>query len=158
MKITVLLSAALTAMLVFPVLLCSCGSDGATTSSGAEAGVPQQEVKSEAKPVEVKAEPKAAEVQPVPKLDNGSAEEKTAGTEKKAAPAPAPAPAPAAAEPQVKLPCEHVVHTGDSLWRIAQKYYGRGSLWKQIYEANKAEIKNKDILEPGTVLKIPAVK
>ena len=104
-----------------------------------------------------KAEPKAAEVQSEPKLDNGPGEEKTAASEKKAAPAPAPAPAPAE-DPQVKLPCEHVVHTGDSLWRIAQKYYGRGSLWKQIYEANKAEIKNKDMLEPGTVLKIPAVK
>ena len=38
------------------------------------------------------------------------------------------------------------------------KYYGSGSQWKRIYEANKSAIKKQDFLEPGTVLMIPAAK
>ena len=30
----------------------------------------------------------------------------------------------------------HVVGPGDSLWSLAKKYYGKGSLWKKIADAN----------------------
>ncbi len=36
------------------------------------------------------------------------------------------------------------VQLGDSLWKIAQRIYGRGELWRRIYQANR-----KAIIEPG---------
>ena len=70
-----------------------------------------------------------------------------------------PAPAPAAKEEKKPaLPCDHVVQTGDSLWKLAREYYGEGTKWKLIFDANKAQIKNENFLEPGKVLKIPAAK
>ncbi len=49
----------------------------------------------------------------------------------------------------------HKVGKGDSLWSLAQKYYGNGDLWKKIYDANKKLIKNPDHIEDGWVLVIP---
>ena len=57
----------------------------------------------------------------------------------------------------IELPYSHTVKTNDSLWRLAAHYYGRGSQWKVIYEANRDLIKNPNRLEPGTVLNIPAL-
>ena len=34
----------------------------------------------------------------------------------------------------------HTVKSGDTLWGIAKKYYGSGSKWKKIYNANKSTI------------------
>jgi nucleoid-associated protein YgaU len=45
-----------------------------------------------------------------------------------------------------------VVVSGDSLSKIGQKY---GVSWKQIYEANRDQIKNPDLIQPGWRLKIP---
>lgn len=50
----------------------------------------------------------------------------------------------------------YVVIAGDSLWKIAQKQYGAGKLWSQIYEANKDAIKNPNFIRVGQVLNIPA--
>jgi nucleoid-associated protein YgaU len=63
------------------------------------------------------------------------------------------APAPAAA-PAEKI---HVVEKGESLSKIAQKYYGKASLWTKIHEANKDQIKNPDLIKPGQKLRIPAL-
>ncbi len=49
----------------------------------------------------------------------------------------------------------HVVMLGDSLWKIAVKYYGNGLYWRKIYEANKAQIKNPNIIRPLQILRIP---
>lgn len=45
----------------------------------------------------------------------------------------------------------------DCLWRIAEKkeYYGNAKLWPRIYQANKAKIKNKNLIYPNQVLYIP---
>jgi len=48
---------------------------------------------------------------------------------------------------------EYTVVKGDSLSKIGEKY---GIPWKQIYEANKDQIKNPDLIQPGWKLKIPA--
>ena len=45
---------------------------------------------------------------------------------------------------------------GDCLWRIAQKFYGAGSKWDVIYEANRDSIRNPDQISVGQVLVIPA--
>lgn len=50
----------------------------------------------------------------------------------------------------------HVVKKGDTLWDLAQKYYGKSSLWRKIYDANKKVIgKNPDKIYPGQKLTIP---
>ncbi len=46
----------------------------------------------------------------------------------------------------------------DCLWYIAKKFYGNGMLWKRIYEANKDQIGDPDLIMPGWVLKVPKPK
>ena len=45
------------------------------------------------------------------------------------------------------------VVSGDNLTKIGKKY---GLSWKEIYEANKDQIKNPDLIHVGQKLKIPA--
>ena len=60
-------------------------------------------------------------------------------------------PTPAAAKDTVQY---YVVQKGDSLWKIAQKVYGKGTLYPKIVQANN--IKNNFIL-PGQKIIIPKV-
>ena len=50
---------------------------------------------------------------------------------------------------------EYTVVKGDSLSKIGQKY---GVGWKEIFEANKDQVKDPDLIQPGWKLKIPAKK
>ena len=158
--------AATAAMLVFPVVICSCSSTGSKTEKKDEPAAVKQETKAETPAAtEVKAEPVLDNSKPAEKPAPAPAEKKAAPApaEKKAAPAPAekkaaPAPAKKKAGFELNPPVEHVVRTGDNLWKIAKKYYGSGAKWTLIYDANKSAIKKKDFLEPGTVLVIPASK
>jgi nucleoid-associated protein YgaU len=47
------------------------------------------------------------------------------------------------------------VATGNSLWRIARKAYGSGFNYTTIYQANKEQIRNPDLIYPGQVFKLP---
>jgi chromosome segregation ATPase len=49
----------------------------------------------------------------------------------------------------------HVVAAGDSLSRLAQRYYGNASRWQEIYNANAALLGPNGILRVGTELRIP---
>jgi nucleoid-associated protein YgaU len=49
----------------------------------------------------------------------------------------------------------YVVAAGDSLSKIAKHYYGDANKWNRIYEANRDQIKNPDLIHPGQQLKIP---
>jgi len=49
----------------------------------------------------------------------------------------------------------YIVMKGDSLWAIAQKFYGTGEDWIIIYEANRDVIQNSDMIYVGQELKIP---
>ena len=49
----------------------------------------------------------------------------------------------------------HEVQKGETLSKIAQRYYGDASLYTKIFEANRDTIKNPDVIHPGQVLKIP---
>ena len=49
------------------------------------------------------------------------------------------------------------VASGDNLWKIAQRVYGDGRLWRWIYEANRAVITNPGKIRGGMLLKIPAL-
>ncbi|HUQ49688.1 MAG TPA: LysM peptidoglycan-binding domain-containing protein [Terriglobales bacterium] len=50
----------------------------------------------------------------------------------------------------------YVVKSGDSLSKIAKQEYGDANQWRKIFEANKDQIKNPDMIHPGQELKIPA--
>ncbi|MEM7316031.1 MAG: peptidoglycan-binding protein LysM [Planctomycetota bacterium] len=55
-------------------------------------------------------------------------------------------------------PSERVLHTvesGDSLWKIAEKAYGNGSRYNEIFEANRPMLSDPDKIYPGQVLRIP---
>ncbi|MBK0403127.1 LysM peptidoglycan-binding domain-containing protein [Adhaeribacter sp. BT258] len=49
----------------------------------------------------------------------------------------------------------YTVKSGDSLSKIAKNFYGDAQQWKKIHEANKDQISNPDLIQPGWVLKIP---
>lgn len=50
---------------------------------------------------------------------------------------------------------EYTVVGGDSLSKIAKKFYGDASLWHLIHEANPDRIKNPDVIQVGWKLTIP---
>ncbi len=49
----------------------------------------------------------------------------------------------------------HVVVKGDTLGKIAEKYYGDPSLYAKIFEANRDRIEDPDRIQVGWKLKIP---
>ena len=51
-----------------------------------------------------------------------------------------------------------VVESGNSLWRIARRTYGSGFRYTVIYEANKEQIKNADLIFPGQVFALPSTR
>jgi uncharacterized protein YidB (DUF937 family) len=91
-----------------------------------------------------------------------------AGTHAGAAPAPASAPARPRADfsnvqsgSSTHLVPEpdafYTVASGDSLSRIAKRFYGDGNQWRRIFDANRDQIENPDLIRPGQKLKIPSV-
>jgi hypothetical protein len=67
-----------------------------------------------------------------------------------------PAPIPSPATPTAPTLKTYTVVPGDSLSKIAQKFYGNSSLWSKIYQANKALIgPNPNFINPGQKLTIP---
>lgn len=49
----------------------------------------------------------------------------------------------------------HTVVSGDTLSKIAKKYYGDAGKYPAIFEANKPMLKDPDKIYPGQVLRIP---
>ncbi|QYZ71879.1 LysM peptidoglycan-binding domain-containing protein [Neotabrizicola shimadae] len=87
-----------------------------------------------------------------------------------AAPAAEPA-APAAAEPATPVataeaeaapPAQEMVtitvQPGNTLWKIARDNFGEGVLYVQLFEANKDQIRDPDLIYPGQVFTVPALK
>lgn len=52
---------------------------------------------------------------------------------------------------------KHIVSKGDCLWNIALSYYGNGTYWKEIYNANKSLIIDPSIIISGQELIIPNI-
>jgi nucleoid-associated protein YgaU len=50
-----------------------------------------------------------------------------------------------------------IVQPGNSLWRIARRRYGSGWDYTVIYEANRDQIRNPDLIYPGQVFTLPAL-
>ena len=49
----------------------------------------------------------------------------------------------------------YTVKKGDCLWNIAKKFYGNGSAYTKIYDANTNKIANPNLIYPGQVFVIP---
>ncbi|ARQ11659.1 5'-nucleotidase protein [Rhizobium etli] len=71
-----------------------------------------------------------------------------------AAPAPATEPAPAASAPAATTPSTHVIAAGDTFWDLAVTFYGDGTLWRKLSEANGKP--NPRHLTVGKEIQVPA--
>jgi nucleoid-associated protein YgaU len=63
-----------------------------------------------------------------------------------------PAPAPPEPEPEFTF---YTIVSGDSLWKIAARFYGNGAKWQTLFEENKEVIQNPDLIYPGQVIRVP---
>ena len=63
-----------------------------------------------------------------------------------AIPQPTPVPTP---------PRYYIVRPGDTLWKIAERFYGNGIYWSRIFESNQDKIKNPGLIYPFQKLFIP---
>lgn len=52
---------------------------------------------------------------------------------------------------------EYTVEKGDCLWKIARTELGSGLRWGEIYEANRSDIRDPDLIYPGQVFTIPGM-
>jgi len=86
---------------------------------------------------------------PPPAAEPGAADVTTATAEPVAEPAPEPV-GEAAPEPS---PRTYTVVSGDSMWTIAERFYGDGSKYQVIADASG--VTDPDLIHPGQVLTIP---
>lgn len=49
----------------------------------------------------------------------------------------------------------HVVQPGDTLSKIAEKYYGDAALYTKIFQANRDLLSDPNKIRPGQKLRIP---
>ena len=49
----------------------------------------------------------------------------------------------------------YIIQKGDSLWKIASKAYGDGTLHTKVFEANREVIEDPDKIFPGQKIRIP---
>jgi nucleoid-associated protein YgaU len=50
---------------------------------------------------------------------------------------------------------QHTVAAGDTLSSLAQEFYGNGALFTRIFEANRDQLNNPNLITVGQVLRIP---
>lgn len=58
-------------------------------------------------------------------------------------------------EVKVEKPDTYIVEEGDTLYKIAVKFYGRSSAWQMIREANKETVSTDGRVRAGQELKLP---
>lgn len=62
------------------------------------------------------------------------------------------------ATPKAPAAQTYTVVAGDSLSKIAKRVYGDANQWRRIFEANRDQIENPDLIHPGQKLVIPEAK
>ena len=65
--------------------------------------------------------------------------------------------APEAASPPAPKEGRIVIQPGNNLWRISRVLYGTGNKFTMLYEANKDQIRNPNLIYPGQVFRTPEV-
>lgn len=71
-------------------------------------------------------------------------------------PGPVKGPFPTAPLKAAAATTSYTVKSGDSLWKIAQRFYGNGAQYTKIYNANRGLIgSNPNMIHPGQRLTIP---
>lgn len=83
----------------------------------------------------------------------GAAQQQQAAAEPKQEEAAEPAEQAAAQQPQG--PGRVVIQPGNNLWQISRVIYGQGIQYTVIYEANKDQIRDPDLIYPGQILDTP---
>jgi len=94
--------------------------------------------------------PPAAEPAPEPTPEAAPDSGLDSGSEPVAEAAPEGAPEPA---PEPPAAATYTVEPGDTLWAIAERFYGDGGKYQAIADASSIE--NPDLIYPGQVLTIP---
>ena len=89
-----------------------------------------------------------------PKADFSNVQSGSSSTAAQPAP-PAPMPSPGSTVGTMGTDQTYTVVSGDSLSKIAKRYYGDANQWHRIHEANRDQIKNPDLIHPGQKLRIP---
>ncbi|MCG6987591.1 MAG: LysM peptidoglycan-binding domain-containing protein [Gemmatimonadetes bacterium] len=56
---------------------------------------------------------------------------------------------------QTQQVATHTVVPGDCLWNLAKTYYGSPWEWRRIWNANKSQISDPNLIFPGWILTIP---
>lgn len=51
----------------------------------------------------------------------------------------------------------YTVEKGDNLSAISRKVYGSAGHWRSIFEANRDQLDNPDLIQPGQTLRIPGL-
>lgn len=67
-------------------------------------------------------------------------------------------PVPSTAAPNAAAPASPRVYevvAGDSLSKIAKRFYGDAGKYPKIFEANRDQLKDPNVIQPGQKLKIP---
>ena len=64
-------------------------------------------------------------------------------------------PGPAIVSTPIPAGNKYTIQFGDTLVQLAARFYGDGSQWQKIYNANRALIPNANVLKAGTVISIP---
>ena len=49
----------------------------------------------------------------------------------------------------------YTVKSGDTLSQIAKEHYGDANAYRRIFDANRDQLSDPDLIKPGQVLKIP---
>jgi len=89
-----------------------------------------------------------------PKADFSNVQSGSSSTAAQPAPS-APIPSPGSTVGTMGTEQTYTVVSGDSLSKIAKRYYGDANQWHRIHEANRDQIKNPDLIHPGQKLRIP---
>ena len=58
---------------------------------------------------------------------------------------------------QRRDPRSYTVQSGDTLSEIAQRQFGRASAWHAIFDANRDQLDDPDLIRPGQVLRLPDI-
>ena len=50
---------------------------------------------------------------------------------------------------------QYTVESGDTLSSIAEQFMGDADRWRAIFQANRDQIEDPDVIFPGQVLRVP---